>query len=182
MPIAPWCGLLFILFFWLQVISLLVESWTNLLFQNRKDNPQLCHLYYKSILTSWRPHFRVPYFGHETSLNNKLTLGNAFNYPWWFGVVLCQMSMVIIFETFDIGQVLLRLLDRRLLAHWFLLVILKPQLTLAHLHLLQPLFPWLGLVWFFWVTLVLVSPLGRAGTSSSIHSTIFITFGTFSEY
>jgi hypothetical protein len=38
------------------------------------------------------------------------------------------------------------------------------------------------LVWFFWVTLVLVSPLGRAGTSSSIHSTIFITFGTFSEY
>jgi hypothetical protein len=46
-----------------------------------------------------------PYFGHKTPLEDQLTLGNAVIYPRWLGAILCQMSIVVTLETFDLGQV-----------------------------------------------------------------------------
>jgi hypothetical protein len=46
-----------------------------------------------------------PYFGHEISLENQLTLDNAFIYPRWLGVIFCQMFVVVTIETFDFGEV-----------------------------------------------------------------------------
>jgi hypothetical protein len=46
-----------------------------------------------------------PYFGHKAPLENQLTLGNAIIYPRWLGAILCQMSVIVTIETFDLGQV-----------------------------------------------------------------------------
>ncbi len=44
-----------------------------------------------------------PYFVHKTPLENQLTLGNVLAYLRWLGVVLHQMFVVVISETFDLG-------------------------------------------------------------------------------
>ncbi len=39
-----------------------------------------------------------PYFGHETLLENQLTVGNVVAYPKWFKVVFYQISIVVTIE------------------------------------------------------------------------------------
>jgi hypothetical protein len=58
-----------------------------------------------------------PYFSHETPLENQLTLSNVVTYLRWFGVVLCQIFVVVTIETFDFGHVSLCLFNRWLFVH-----------------------------------------------------------------
>ncbi len=113
-----------------------------------------------------------PYFSHETPLENQLFLGNALTYPRWFGAIICQCLLLI--ETFDLGQVLLCLFDRRFFVHQIFLVVWRPQLSLAPLTLIVTLASITWANFIFWVTLLPISPLGCVGVSFSIHSTIFI--------
>ncbi len=82
-----------------------------------------------------------PYFSHKVPLENQFTLGNALTYPRWLRVVLRQMYVVIIIETFDLGYVPLRLLHWWLFVRRLFIVVLRPRLTLAPLSFVATLAP-----------------------------------------
>ncbi len=85
MPNAPLWDLPLI-WYWLPFTPPLVKSWMNWSFLNPRNNIPTHYLFHFNKLEAsllWAPHF-----GHETPLENQLTLGNVVIYPRWLRLIL----------------------------------------------------------------------------------------------